>query len=142
MENIGHLGEKVIAQWLIRKGYDILYFRWRCRWGEIDLIAKDNKSDILIFIEVKTRKIRNWDSDGIFAINDTKQEKLLLTAETFLSENSSFSNLNCRFDIALLNYYKKSSFNQEETTFIINDKNISYQGYQFCIIDYIENAFN
>lgn len=141
MKNIGQLGEKIIAQWLTNKNYEILYSRWRCPWGEIDLIAKDNNSQLLAFIEVKTRKINNWDNDGIFSVNESKQKKLVLTAETFLSQNSSFSTFNCRFDIALLNYRKNLSINQEENL-IINDKNITYQGYQFFIVDYIENAFN
>lgn len=141
MKNIGQLGEKIIAQWLTNKNYEILYSRWRCRWGEIDLIAKDNNSQFLAFIEVKTRKINNWDNDGIFSVNESKQKKIVLTAETFLSKNSSFSTFNCRFDIALLNYCKNLSINQEENL-VINDNNITYQGYQFFIVDYIENAFN
>ncbi|MBL1211334.1 MAG: YraN family protein [Geminocystis sp. GBBB08] len=141
MKNFGQWGYKIDAQWVINKGYDILYTRWRCRWGEIDLIAKDNNSQVLAFIEVKTRKIHNWDNDGIFAINQTKQEKLLLTAETFLSENTCFSTFNCRFDIALLIYRKNLAINSEENL-RINGNNINYQGYQFQIIDYIENAFN
>jgi putative endonuclease len=145
MKNIGQLGEKIIAQWLTNNGYEILYSRWRCRWGEIDLIAKDNKAEVLAFIEVKTRKINNWDNDGIFSVNENKQEKLMLTAETFLSENSSFSTFNCRFDIALLTYRKNLSVNlsiNQEEHLVINDNNITYQGYQFFIVDYIENAFN
>lgn len=144
MKNIGQLGEKVIAQWLINKDYDILYSRWRCRWGEIDLIAKDNKSQILVFIEVKTRKLNNWDNNGIFAVNESKQEKLLLTAETFLSENICFSTVNCRFDIALLTYRQNSLINQplnEMENLVIKGNNINYKGYKFTVVDYIKNAF-
>ncbi len=141
MKNIGQLGEKIIAQWLTNKGYKILYSRWRCPWGEIDLIAKDNNRQVLVFIEVKTRGVNNWDNNGVCAINESKQEKLWLTAETFLSENSSFSTFNCRFDIALLIYQKNSSVNQVEHL-VINGNNINYQGYRFYIVDYIENAFS
>lgn len=145
MKNIGQLGEKIIAQWLINKNYEILYYRWRCRWGEIDLIAKDNNSQVLAFIEVKTRKVNNWDNDGIFSVNESKQEKLVLTAETFLSKNSSFSTLNCRFDIALLTYRKNLSINpslNEGENLVINGNHVNYQDYQFVIVDYIEDAFN
>jgi len=140
MKNIGKLGEEIIAQWLINKGYDILYYRWRCLWGEIELIAKDNNSKILAFIEVKTRQVNNWDGDGVFAVNESKQEKLFLTAETFLSENLSLSNFNCRFDVALLTYTQNSTINQGEN-FIISDNYITYQNYQFKIANYIKNAF-
>ncbi|MDY7015911.1 MAG: YraN family protein, partial [Cyanobacteriota bacterium] len=36
---IGELGEKVVALWLERRGWRILERRWRCRWGELDLVA-------------------------------------------------------------------------------------------------------
>ena len=38
--NLGLLGEKLVAQWLQSQNWLILHHRWRCRWGEIDLIAQ------------------------------------------------------------------------------------------------------
>lgn len=38
--DIGVLGEDIVAQWLQSKGWIILHRRWRCRWGEIDLVAR------------------------------------------------------------------------------------------------------
>ncbi|MBD1935114.1 MULTISPECIES: YraN family protein [Cyanophyceae] len=38
--NIGVLGEDLVAQWLHSQGFLILHRRWRCRWGEIDIIAR------------------------------------------------------------------------------------------------------
>ncbi len=38
--DIGVLGEYLVAQWLQTRGWIILHHRWRCRWGEIDLVAK------------------------------------------------------------------------------------------------------
>lgn len=40
MPDIGELGEQLVAEWLQTQGWVILYHRWRCRWGEIDLIAR------------------------------------------------------------------------------------------------------
>lgn len=37
--NVGKLGEKLVADWLKNRDWTILHHRWRCRWGEIDLIA-------------------------------------------------------------------------------------------------------
>lgn len=38
--DIGVLGEDLVAQWLQSTGWIILHRRWRCRWGEIDLVAR------------------------------------------------------------------------------------------------------
>jgi len=42
--NIGELGEELVAEWLQAQDWVILHNRWRCRWGEIDLIAQQNPS--------------------------------------------------------------------------------------------------
>ncbi len=38
--DIGVLGEEFVAQWLHSQGWIVLHRRWRCPWGELDLIAK------------------------------------------------------------------------------------------------------
>ncbi len=38
--DIGIAGEDLVAQWLQTQGWEILHRRWRCRWGEIDIIAQ------------------------------------------------------------------------------------------------------
>ena len=65
MISIGKIGEQFVAQWLTSQGWQILHERWRSPWGEIDLIAQQLDINIVIFVEVKTRKTRNWDQDGI-----------------------------------------------------------------------------
>jgi putative endonuclease len=42
--DIGELGEQLVAEWLQAHDWVILHHRWRCRWGEIDLIAQQNPS--------------------------------------------------------------------------------------------------
>ncbi|BAQ64064.1 YraN family protein [Geminocystis sp. NIES-3709] len=140
MKKIGELGEEIIAQYLINKGYEIIHQGWYCRWGEMDIIAQKKPSNILIFVEVKTRSIKNWDNDGIYAITQGKQKKLWLTAESFLSKNSTLATLNCRFDVALLTYQKNIE-NNRSINLIFEGSNIFYQGYKFKLVNYIENAF-
>jgi putative endonuclease len=55
---LGSWGEHSAAKYLIRKGYIILERNFRCRLGEIDLIALDGRT--LVFIEVKTRRNRSY----------------------------------------------------------------------------------
>ena len=53
-KKIGSIGEKLASVYLERIGYSILQLNFRCRYGEIDIIACN--SEYLVFCEVKTRK--------------------------------------------------------------------------------------
>lgn len=50
---VGRYGEQVAAAHLESLGMTILAARWTCRWGEIDLVARDGET--VVFCEVKTR---------------------------------------------------------------------------------------
>ena len=49
----GRWGEALAAEFLRRKGYRIIASGWRCRFGELDLVAEGG--EFLCFIEVKLR---------------------------------------------------------------------------------------
>ena len=100
--NTGERGEEVVAQWLLARGGQILQRRWRWRRGEIDLIAIE--SNTLLFIEVKTRNRRNWDEDGLLAVDNRKQAKLISTAVLFLAKYSHLGEYPCRFDVAIVRH--------------------------------------
>ncbi|UFU04154.1 YraN family protein [Ruania suaedae] len=53
-DEIGRAGEQLAAQWLAREGMEVLDRNWRCRFGEIDLVARDGED--LVVVEVKTRR--------------------------------------------------------------------------------------
>jgi putative endonuclease len=52
---IGALGERLAADHLTGLGLRILDRNWRCRYGELDVIAVDPITDTVVFVEVKTR---------------------------------------------------------------------------------------
>ncbi|BCO36949.1 YraN family protein [Mycobacterium heckeshornense] len=52
---LGALGEQLAVDHLTRSGLRILTRNWRCRYGEIDVIAVDAASRTVVFVEVKTR---------------------------------------------------------------------------------------
>lgn len=98
---MGLLAEAWVAQWLLERHWTILHRRWRCRWGELDLVAQ-NGAGLLVFVEVKARSRGNWDADGLLAITPQKRLKLWRSAELFLAEYPDLARLPCRFDVVLV----------------------------------------
>lgn len=101
-KSLGDRGETLVTQLLQANGWRIVAQQWRCRWGELDLVACDRQW--LIFVEVKTRGAQNWDENGTLAINHQKQLKLIKAASLFLSQHPEFNDLSCRFDVALISH--------------------------------------
>ena len=56
--NLGGWGEEAAAKYLKKKGYTIVDRNFRCKLGEIDIIALDGAE--LVFVEVKTRRNQNY----------------------------------------------------------------------------------
>lgn len=149
--NVGELGEWLVAKWLQTQGWSILARRWRCRWGEIDLIAQQNlniPSPFLAFVEVKTRSCGNWDADGLLAITPQKQAKLWKTAQLFLSEKPHLVDIPCRFDVALVscqrlrrNEQLPLSAEDIQASPVQLGKPLSVAGYQLILQDYLLSAF-
>ena len=52
---IGALGEQLAADHLQGLGLRIVARNWRCRYGELDIIAADDTTNTVVFVEVKTR---------------------------------------------------------------------------------------
>lgn len=91
---LGRWGEALAAQWLERRGCVLLAANWRCRFGEIDLIAEDG--EFLCFVEVKLRKSDSY-GRGAEAVDRRKQERLRTTAQLYLMEHPT--DLQPRFDV-------------------------------------------
>ena len=91
---LGRWGEEQAAAFLRRKGYRIVGMNFRCRMGEIDLIAE--QGDILVFAEVKLRKNASFAQAREF-VTQSKQERIKATAAFWLSGRQS--RLQPRFDV-------------------------------------------
>ena len=79
---LGQWGDELAARYLMKCGYQILDANWRCRFGEIDLIAKEK--GYICFVEVKLRKNDRMASAAEF-VDARKQKKLRTTAQLYLS---------------------------------------------------------
>lgn len=90
----GAAGEVLAARFLREKGYTVVSSNFRCRQGEIDIIA--TRGDYIVFVEVKTRQ-----EDAMYApreaVTAAKQRRLLQTAAIYLSRFST--DLQPRFDV-------------------------------------------
>jgi putative endonuclease len=82
---LGAFGERVAAAHLEAKGYRIRARNFRCREGEIDIVAEDG--DCLVFVEVRTRR---GDAFGTPAesVTAAKERRLLTVARAYLQEHN------------------------------------------------------
>ena len=86
-QKLGRLGEKFAEQVLCLQGYRILERNYRCRDGEIDLIA--DKDEELFFIEVKTRR-NSWFGQPCEAVDRRKQMNLRKAAQSYVAKNRCY----------------------------------------------------
>ena len=86
------MGEQIAVNYLQKLGYKILEQNYTCRWGEIDVIAKDGRQTI-VFVEVKTLKSggAEWLSPEDNA-TAAKLRKLRRTCEMFVGANPDMIN--------------------------------------------------
>ena len=92
--DFGKQGEELAAQYLIGKGYEILERNWRNIHKEIDIIAKDGET--LVIVEVKTRQTDEYGNPDV-AVTKQKQWRLISAANAYVFQNKL--DINTRFDI-------------------------------------------
>ena len=92
----GDRGEAEVAKYLRKKGYTLLSSQWRCRFGELDLVAR-NKRGVICFVEVKLRGTGAIGLPREF-VDERKQQRLRTTAAAWLSRYEI--DAPARFDVA------------------------------------------
>ena len=92
---IGTCAEERAAVFLQARGMQILARNYRCRQGEIDLIARDGR--YLVFVEVKYRRT-GQKGDPAEAVDYRKQKKISKVAEYYCWKKRKL-NQPCRFDV-------------------------------------------
>ena len=96
-KGIGNLGEEVAATFLERKRYHILERNFRCKGGEVDIVARDPKDKSLVFVEVKARRDLSYGVPQL-AVTPFKQRQISKAALTWLARNRQ-QDVNARFDV-------------------------------------------
>ena len=90
----GRTGEDIASVFLEKKGYEIVSRNFSCRFGEIDIIARNE--EFLTFVEVKLRKDAEHGEAREF-VTRSKQKKILLAAKYYLAAQEE--TLQPRFDV-------------------------------------------
>ncbi len=119
---LGNYGETVAIQYLVGEGYDILAKNFKCRHGEIDIIAK--KDDYIIFVEVKTRRSLSYGTPAE-AVDRKKQMKYGKIASIYIRNERLFDS-SYRFDIIEIYISSCDSYtiNHIENAFQLTNTNI------------------
>lgn len=97
-QRTGAHGEDLASDFLAGKGYRILGRNYRCKGGEVDIIARDGKT--LVFVEVKTRRSSSYGVPQL-AVTPFKQRQLMKASLTWLSSQKSHD-IPARFDVVAI----------------------------------------
>lgn len=92
---VGRYGEDVAVRHLTDAGLVILERNWRCREGEIDIVARDG--DVLVLCEVKTRRSTTYGTP-LEAVTDRKAARQRVLAAKWLAERAVHPRA-VRFDV-------------------------------------------
>ena len=93
--DLGAHGERIAAAYLTDSGLRVLDRNWRCRDGELDIVARDG--DALVFCEVKTRRAVGF-GHPVEAVGHVKQRRLRTLAQRWLAAHDEHAP-ELRFDV-------------------------------------------
>ncbi|HXC25964.1 MAG TPA: YraN family protein [Gemmatimonadaceae bacterium] len=100
-QKLGLQGERIAAQWLRRRGWNILQRRFRSGHRDIDLVAAQGDDQgsgrLVAFVEVRTRQSSNWGTP-IETVQYWKQRELVQSAKAWIAMNRR-SGDTYRFDV-------------------------------------------
>ena len=92
---LGVHGERIAVSYLTDHGFRVLDRNWRCREGELDIVARDG--DALVFCEVKTRSGVGY-GHPVEAVTGVKQRRLRTLAHRWLVDHDEHAP-ELRFDV-------------------------------------------
>lgn len=93
---LGDQGERRARRWLKKRGLVVIARNYRCKCGEIDLIAMDGGT--VVFIEVRYRNRNATYGSAEDSITRSKQQKIVRSASMFLQQYPQYARQPCRFD--------------------------------------------
>ena len=99
----GAQGEKIAVNYLKRKGYRIRERNFRCREGEIDIVAE--KGGFLVFVEVRTKRDTSFGTPEE-SITASKKDKLIALAQIYIESHAGLPS-SWRIDVVAIELDKR-----------------------------------
>ncbi|CDZ76175.1 hypothetical protein BN59_00441 [Legionella massiliensis] len=93
---IGFAAEQQARNYLVAQGLQWIESNYRCRWGEIDLIMREN--NYLVFVEVRARASNSF-GGALASVSYSKQQKLIKAATTYMLLKNILDKQPVRFDV-------------------------------------------
>ena len=115
---LGDWGEAQAADFLRNKGWLIIATKYRCRWGEVDIVTQDKEQ--LVFVEVRTKRSTNFGTPEE-SLSSAKVRRLTRTCQDYLQnqlEDGAESQVDWR--IELISVYAGKGFTSERISHIEN----------------------
>ena len=91
--------ERRAGEYLKEQGYELIGYNFRCRQGEIDIIARDGR--YLVFVEVKYRADSTV-GNPFEAVTSAKQRTISKVASYYCLTHGYGTSTPCRFDVAAI----------------------------------------
>ncbi len=95
----GRVAEDLALRYLQRQQLTLLARNFRSRFGEIDLIMRENHT--IIFVEVRARKTSAF-MHPLESVNYAKRDKIRKTSQIFMQKNTTLDRFDLRFDVIAL----------------------------------------
>lgn len=99
---VGIQGECLAARYLVRRGMEVIAQNWRCRSGEVDIVAREEDGEVAL-VEVKTRLNLDGDPQSMpeLAVDGAKQRRYRKIALVYLMAHPEVQRM--RFDVIAIN---------------------------------------
>lgn len=85
---IGSYGEQLAREYLLGIGYAIVCSNWRCPRGEIDIVARDGETTVIVEVRTRRDSTTEW---AWMSINPRKRAAIEETAYTYMDSQGDHS---------------------------------------------------
>ena len=99
-QRTGLRAENAAAAYLQARGADILLRNYRCRCGELDIVARVGHEELAI-VEVRTRSSDAY-GGAAASVDAAKRLRMIRAASRLLQERKDLARLRTRFDVIIV----------------------------------------